>query len=728
MIIDPSTGRATVAQTTIRTHPGTAALPVRRGDGFGPEHPGAYAFYPDDTVVLPYLPDPWAIGVSLVGYDVAGNERFAVPALFAGDWPSPAPIRLRLSEGAWGAEFAAGVLEIRLPQGETVRGRLSSIFPERNLDDFAVWQWLPAADRLRLEAAAQQAGHFMLSPFRDVQLTHAVQHPLAEPDMTDVAALRPELGATRVVFRGAINSHARSTGRLDIVGDWTEDIDLPTEDAPRMTARGSQVVNRAVACSFDIRPTENSAQTSGSRGLLKHDLGDTKYRRITYHSVATTRFREFFPPSIVNDPHSIQRTESLTHPDGTVKEALIHDILSSARPAAPDVLYVVPTFRWERNDDTATRRHVRHGGSLRIWLRRPWFSSGDGELLGVVLRNETPMQHRFHPNDTTAALAVREPLVSLGRFNPTSGFTVAERTDNIRQAALLTAAAARDLAVENPSILEGLVAVDQPDRIGILDALDADRALTPYVSEWGLDPVWASAPPSAPPTLATFPAHVGWAAGLTLDELPHAVTVTVAGHVVRYDDHRRLWYCDIDVTPGATYWPFIRLAVARYQPHSLSNCHLSRVIMTDFIQVAPDRTAEVARYGDTVTVTVRGASGYNVVVKDAARTVLDPDPHPPAAGTTMRVTLQRREPGVDSDVAWTRVGSDVPLSADVNGLEVAWTGSVPVAAIAGQDGGHRLLITEVETHYRDLMPSDSPGDSRVPPLRERVVYADTFEL
>src|SRR5262245_59944289 len=50
---------------------------------------------------------------------------------------------------------------------------------------------------------------------------------------------------------------------------------------------------------------------------------------------------------------------------------------------------MLPTFRWDRKDEGSKRTHVRHGKAVRVWLRRPWFSSGDGELLGVVLEPAT---------------------------------------------------------------------------------------------------------------------------------------------------------------------------------------------------------------------------------------------------------------------------------------------------------------------------------------------------
>lgn len=61
--------------------------------------------------------------------------------------------------------------------------------------------------------------------------------------------------------------------------------------------------------------------------------------------------------------------------------------------------------------------------------------------------------------------------------------------------------------------------------------------------------------------------------GLTLDELSNEpfIPFTAVGHQVHYDDQhgRKLWYCDIDMDAGEAYFPFVRLALARYQPQSV---------------------------------------------------------------------------------------------------------------------------------------------------------------
>lgn len=64
------------------------------------------------------------------------------------------------------------------------------------------------------------------------------------------------------------------------------------------------------------------------------------------------------------------------------------DIPATARPAAPKVSYVIPAFDWaSAAGGTIFNPKVtstRQGGGLRVYLDRPWFSSGDGEQLGVV--------------------------------------------------------------------------------------------------------------------------------------------------------------------------------------------------------------------------------------------------------------------------------------------------------------------------------------------------------
>ena len=193
---------------------------------------------------------------------------------------------------------------------------------------------------------------------------------------------------------------------------------------------------------------------------------------------------------------------------------MVADIPASARPDAPRMLYVVPTFGWERQTSTNLKRSMRFGGGLRVYLDRPWYSSGDGELLGVVLYGES------------------SPI----------------------------------------------------DR----------EAWKHLVTQWGLDPIWDADRLSGVSRLRIISrCNVAQEFGLSLEEPTPAGAqgkgrVNVAGHEVGFDGTR--WYCDLTVeTYRDDYSPFIRLALARYQPHALDDAKLSRVVLADFAQLTPDR-------------------------------------------------------------------------------------------------------------------------------------------
>ncbi len=726
-IVDITTGQKTINQAAIALQPPGTLLPANRGDGLPG---GAYAYYPDPSVLLPYLPDPLAVGVSLTGYDHTGAEVLHHVAFFQGAWPELAPFRLLLSEGPLGVVFQNNILEVQLPKAEVVKARLASVFPDGRLEDLAVWAWIPEVKRTgQLKASALEGRHWMLTPFRLVTFTHAVQQPLTVPDTTKISVARA-LGSTYAAFRGPILNHAKSTGRLDVYGEWTEDIDLLTDDEPRMRAFGSEVSHRAQAFGFDIGPGEDQAQVAVSgpvERISRHEFGDTKYRRIVYHSVATTRFREYLPRPIAEDPDRIQRVEPAVDQGGETNPGLIRHIPSSARPAAPDVLYVLPTFRWERQDEGDQRVHIRRGKAVRVWMRRPWFSSGDGEQLGVVLEPGVRLPRGWRRFDDVLELAAAEFAVRLPhiRLQPLRADAAVADGSQVRALQGAASIAASLAAAEG---IADIIAIGPPPPT----PEQVHNMLRPYVTGWGVDPVWKSALPLRPPTVADFPRHAGYAAGLTLEELPASVKVVVAGHEVYYDRQRKLWYCDIEINPGDTYYPFVRLALARYQPHSLPHAHLSRVVMSDFIQLAPDRTAQVTLSAGAAAVTVKGYSGRNVVA-DLGQAVVAIDDlivsGSSSPNTTVRAALERRIPGVPGDLGWEGVGKEVTLQAKTAGFQVTWTGSVGLPEGAVESGEYRLVITEVETHLRDLIPGD-PGYSTSPVdfVRERVVYADIFEL
>ena len=609
-----------------------------------------YAIHGEAQVKLPYLPDPIARGAALHGLPGAGSQL--IP--FDGSWPDLRPFRLK----AIGIEATdipkppdwqdtERVLTVEIPKGVITTLRLSSYLHPTDLPLMGIWRW--AVERLRRRGEAgrfstdvtareiAQYGldgrYWMLTPYRDITLVHAVRQPLREPQLVGLAAGR-KVGETFATLTGAVRLSARSTAKVDVQAVWSEPMDDPERAEPQDTEE-SQV--RGSAHAFELAVDDPGLDDVLFRNLppgetrkpndmpaQRHELGDTKYRRIEYRAVATSRFREYFS---LTEPEIAAGGLTRTSPLARL------EILNSARPKAPNVLYAIPTFGWEgpsRLTNDVELNRTRVGASLRVYLDRPWYSSGAGELLGVVLSTS--------------------------------------------------------------------------------DAQQVPLRLKQYVTQWGSDPLWQSG-------LATLPEmslpNAVMETGLTIDEAP-GLNVAVAGYVVSYDRDRRLWYADITLDSADTYFPFVRLALARYQPKSVAgdglDVKLSRVVLADFAQLAPHRWLSLSFTTDIdVTVTVHGLS-YQ-------RSGVDWGP------STMTVAVERQrfaEEGLlEEDLNWVPASEPVYLSsAPGTGSLTRWSGSLSLPAPRGTEF-FRLAVREYEVFASDA------EHGRV---TERVVFADALVI
>jgi hypothetical protein len=397
-VADLTNPGARLAQPGVSLHHGpTAEVPtvtapgdLTRGDPLGR---GQYVVHDVDQLTLPYLPDPLAHGVSMVFPD-AGQHRtvkglLAVEGVnldYGGAWPEREPYRLVLNTGReLDGRVVGNEISISLPPGEQLRIKLSSSIARSQLDLLALWHSLPAAVRsIELLAQAAADGWFWwLTPAVEIRLVHAVPRPVEVPRPTVLVPVRQAFD-TAVTLFGAVDLHGPSTERIDIEGRWTEQIDDVTKPAP------TQIEVISAACDTLIGDDEDLVVLGGfdattplpdgsSINVHKavHQLGDTKHRLIDYSIRATSRYREFFDPLVVPTVDDV----SVVGPSRRL------NVPSTARPAKPIVADVLPLFRWYEETEAAQPfglRRTRKTG-LRIYLERPWFSSGDGELLGVVL-------------------------------------------------------------------------------------------------------------------------------------------------------------------------------------------------------------------------------------------------------------------------------------------------------------------------------------------------------
>jgi hypothetical protein len=598
----------------------------------------------EEGAQLPYLPEPLATIFGARIFDLPDwpdANVIPIPVYPGSAWPDAAPFKVEIVDDPGASptfDDPSRTLRIPLPKGVRASVRLSVAPTDEQLALLAVWSWLGKADQTKQHSRALRGQHWMLTPWRTLELVHAVQKPLIEPNMK--LGVDRGYGETSARPTFVADVSLKSTDHVDLRADWHEPVDDPAQAAGEDRARSDTAfavkitdeksyASRLVDPKFTGIPEHEILKPDVIRaGGIVHDLitpkihefHDTRYRRIEYWLEATTCFREYMPASVLTKMEGAEAVPT----DEQIKvlgERVTTWIPSSGPPAAPEVLYVVPTYGWVRTEDgQGIQRSWRRGSGLRVYLNRPWNGSGYGEMLAVVLL---------------------------------------------------------------PASFQG-----DPDPPGQPDGTPAYKSI---VTQWGNDPIWASPfvngagpPRGAFPLARTAPDPTGaWlpafapatesdqppgpfpVTGLQIPGLP--LQVEVAPHDVHYDDERRLWYCDIEVAPGASYSPFIRLALARYQPVSVSGAHLSNVVLADFMHLAPDRwlTVSPARDPRVRSVSVFGSSYTDSAGHDEASHAPSMSLHtqgsvvslvPAAVSPTsvVEVWVERLDPDLGDDFGWTR--------------------------------------------------------------------------
>ena len=680
---DPDTPGARVAQPGVALVTGPTAddpahsdpADIPRGDGLSR---GQYVVHDVDTLVLPYLPDPVADGVAFVFPDAgrgtalhgfAAVESTRLP--YSGTWPDRVPWRLVLASGdRLAADAEDDVVTVALPPGSRLRTRLSSSLLPASLDLLGLWRSLPAALTAApdLRSAAADGWLWWLTPAAEVRLVHAVPRPLEAPRFTLLTPVRTA-GSTSASLVAGVDLHGPSTERIDVEASWTEQLDDVTLPGP------TTLDVRAAACHTPVAEDEDLVVLSGADADVplpdgttlhvhgaQHHFGDTKHRTVDYRLRATTRFREYFDPHLLPDVDDV----SVLGPARRV------EVPSTVRPPKPLVRDVLPLLRWsEQTEDGqpfAVSRTRRSG--VRVYLDRPWFASGDGELLAVVLA-------------PGAATTVADEL---SQWGADPAFTQ-----------------------DGPDSRSALPLTDLLRLSGLDDRAEQGRPLGPITVEKLLD-------------------------------LPGQPSALVLAYRPEFSAERDRWFVDVALDPGTAFWPFVRLTVARYQPHSLPGLALSKLVRCDFAQVLPQRTALLSRPdAGHARVVVTGPAGVpggwgRLPWRDQL-----------TATRRLLARLERRVPSVGTDLGWTTVTTvDLPV-AGIDGTVVSWEGELELAselppARPGDNPDWRVVIEEWEKLPADSSPEESlrlptppvagPGavGLRFPRTQERLVYADQLAL
>ena len=695
----------------LRGDAGTFNLIVQR-DNYKLPTQGSTPVDPSAHLQVLYFPDPLSRGAALrdlpntpdntygriaknvLNYqtlpDVQPNTGSVTFVGFGGGWPGRQSFRLVVRESsaapAWDA--ADRVLTVSLQKSAVAVVSLSSCMAPGDLSLMGIWGWIrelfeaaevdamstssanvtvnTTSDTLALlTRLVLEGGHEMLTPSRTLTMVHAVQQPLGRPtflqlpvvhrpsdpilastlnnSFTPITAWRSQ-GSQSAVLLGGLQINGDSSAKIELEASWIEVTDNPSQPEPTAAwnngpvdtipladiSGGAIYANAAATRMVAVYVPKIDAlwfsapfdelegvATPGEVAAPVHFFGDTKHRWVTYKAIATSRFQEYFPANL-----NFTRTGP----------PLVVDVPSSARPLTPDIAYVVPTFGWEEQETTNVKSSVRFGNGVRVYLNRPWYSSGEDELLGVVLW-------------------------------PSS-------------------VAAPDYATR--------------------------ETYKPYFTQWGNDPIWQTGALDEVPDIYDFPNAVSQATGLSLEETPQ--TFDVAGHAVNYDQVRGLWYCDIELQNFLSYAPFLRLALARYQTHSIQGVELSRVTLADFVQLTPERSA-------VVSINPTDPSQARIFIGGLA---------PQGPNTSLiTVSVEQRLAGVPTDMGWMPAQPGLATVIEDNPApeqpgSTLWSGTVQFKK-SPPPGEFRIIVHEYE---RIPFLNDSGGIDIAPPgLGLRLIYA-----
>lgn len=297
-------------------------------------------------------------------------------------------------------------------------------------------------------------------------------------------------------------------------------------------------------------------------------ISDSRARVLKLWAVAGSRTAGYFR----DDKGDVVEALGTKPPDKSKQEIVVQATEPPAKLAPLTILpafRLVPTYKFHGTTHMfKVERQVR----LRIRMRRPWYTSGEGERLGIILW---------------------PPDIVNGRVSGNTAY--------------------RDYDVEE----NGKDKNDEKRKIAMLNFEDDD--LGPggrYVTRWGLDPTkeggklgWLT----PPTTFGDLPQRDCLTGTECLPDRPiyvprvsvpipveeNATTrrrirleAALLTYVPKFDIESETWFCDVDLKAGTAPEPFMRLGLVRYQPYAPPELRVSEPVV-EWLQVPQHRAVTV---------------------------------------------------------------------------------------------------------------------------------------
>jgi hypothetical protein len=324
---------------------------------------------------------------------------------------------------------------------------------------------------------------------------------------------------------------------------------------------------------------------------IEHAFPDGKARQIALRLQSISRHSHLFDTAVQESWNGDVLPSKGLDPeqDSISTEPVQYWLPASVRPSMPDVDSPLPKVVLTADPPVLengvwrskhTQTHV-----TRLYLKRGWFSSGEGERLGLVL---------WPPNLF---------------INPNDKITVSDAADQQNDTVILT-----------NDWYAGDVKKTESRTVMLPDFEDSD--LGPggaFVTRWGGDPTQENLghissnfiPPQQFRDQATAPIEVVEMPVGGISERPEDqtfLTVALLTYAPKFDVDREQWFVDVNLVPMAEANPFVRLGLVRYQKHAPRSLQVSEPVV-QWSRLLPERTMTVAlTWGPKleIDVTIRG--------------------------------------------------------------------------------------------------------------------------
>lgn len=495
--------------------------------------------------------------------------------------------------------------------------------------------------------------------------------------------------------------------------------------------------------------------------LLGEPYADSLARRVKLTVRATSRFDQYFRqtrPTHSNpaqedvfpdpdQPKAVTSTSDEQSAGGRVGgESREVWIAATIAPMKPRIHTVLPAFatipmvppvgvqgpkRWE----------VTRTCALRIFLERPWFSSGEGELLGLVLW--PPRIAQFAGN---TKLAEGMAAGNLPRTVMSSDAPIREPGKNDPPAATMN----------------------------FVEFSDED--LGPggkFTTRWGADPIRSPGQQMGPfmpnTAFADFPTGnarevepSGNLAGYVPEIIvpivdPHSsdadaaitgdasIRAALLTYVPRFDVEAEKWFVDVNLNTHDHDSPFVRLGLVRYQPHAAPQLRCSAPVVawgqafpTRKVSVSAESVKRAGKVRWTLRVVVTGRTSPRLGLRESG-----------SATSGMRICLletaltnsglasERLTMAIDTekgDKEYTAVHwidtNKLAAQAGANGLTAeAWNTSFTVDHLLSQSGKkYAVVIEELEIFESTKSGFDSMELTKISIPKVHAEYSLDFDF